>query len=183
MRRPLSASEYYHVRCFERIADLTDSSYLARIQPVTRANFLDRGLSLTNADNYIVDAGAERLVLSWIETRQKLIRQHKGMTPLPEPDQVFADLLFKAGLSGFEPQQPTGMSDLEFTWLSSLLAPNESDGPDDMEPWNLFKRYLHDSPESLEEKHGLYDMLHRWRIDRVSWWRHLSYQTFETDQS
>lgn len=168
--------EYYHVRCFEKIADFTDYAYLARVSLVTRSTFLERGLTLSNASNYIVDAGAERLVLAWIVTRQRLIRQRDGMAPESELDPDFSDLLSKAGLAGFEPRRPSNMSDTEFMWLTSSLAPNEVDGPDDAEPWNLFRMYLDETPQSLNQRHGLYDMLHHWRVDKVSLTYHLNYQ-------
>lgn len=102
------------------------------------------------------------------------------MEPLVELDQDFSDLLFKTGLPGFEPQRPENMSETEFMWLSSTLAPNESDGPDDAEPWNLFATYLDEASQSLDQKHGLYDMLHRWRISKVGWSSQLDYQSWET---
>lgn len=117
----------------------------------------------------MVDAGAERLILSWIVTRKRLIRRRDGLEPEDneplEPD--FADVLFNAGLPSFAGQKPPDMSVIDYLRLQNELAPNESDGPADEDPWNLFEEYLDETPEGLNNVHNLSDMLSLWHRDQV----------------
>ena len=83
--------------------------------------------------------------------------------------QDFKDLLEKAGLPGFQPRKITRMTMHEFINLSTTLAPNESDGPDDSEIWNLFEEYLTArDPASLNDRHDLSNMLTIWAADTAS---------------
>jgi hypothetical protein len=83
--------------------------------------------------------------------------------------QDFKDLLDKAGLPDFQPKMCPNMSIHEFFNLSTTLAPNESDGPDDSEVWNLFENYLTArDPASLNDRHDLSKMLTSWAADTAS---------------
>jgi hypothetical protein len=80
LHRELTALlDFYHVRCFEDLVDFSQAAYIDRILPVTRHNARMRGLKGTSvADgNYLLDGGAERLVLEWKSSMGKLI--DKGM--------------------------------------------------------------------------------------------------------
>lgn len=120
--------------------------------------------------NYLVDGGAERLLLQWKVTQGQHIDERDGVVQPDEPlAQNFADLLSKAGLPGFQPQIVNGMTQHEFFNLITSLAPNESDGPEDSGPWNLFEEYLTArDPESLNNRHDLSAMLAKWRAHTVS---------------
>lgn len=118
----------------------------------------------------MVDAGAERLTLSWINTRKRLIRRRDGIKTQDvedlKPD--FADLLFDAGLPLFVGKQWSGVRETEFLWLSEDIAPYESDGPGDEQSWNIFQGHLDDRPESLNNVDELSSMLTHWQVDMVS---------------
>jgi len=53
-----SFSDYYHIRCFERIADFSQADYLDRVTVVDHPN-----RHLTKGGYYPCDAGAQRIVL------------------------------------------------------------------------------------------------------------------------
>ncbi|POS88086.1 hypothetical protein EPUL_000330 [Erysiphe pulchra] len=52
--------DLYHVSCFERIADLSDSAFLERIEPFTRFTNVNRP-----QEDYICAGAVERLVNEW----------------------------------------------------------------------------------------------------------------------
>jgi hypothetical protein len=86
-----------------------------------------------------------------------------------EPD--LEDLLSKAGSSSYQPKKVDGVPRAEFLNHYTTLAPNESDGVDDQEEWNLFEQYLamtFDNVEDLNDPHSLSDMLAQWEMDKVS---------------
>lgn len=159
------------MQCFEDLVDFSQAAYLDRIQPVTRRTASMRGLKGTSvADgNYLVDGGAERLVLEWKTSMGKLIDRRDGVSIEPmDPD--FNDLLRKSGSASYKPKIIDGMSRHEFFNISMKLAPIESDGVEDQEEWNLFEHYLpmtFDDLEGLNDRHSLSDMLSLWKTDKV----------------
>ncbi|XTI85849.1 hypothetical protein V2W45_1377750 [Cenococcum geophilum] len=162
--------DFYHVQCFEDLVDFSQAAYLDRIQPVTRRTASMRGLKGTSvADgNYLVDGGAERLVLEWKTSMGKLIDRRDGV-PIEPMDPDFNDLLRKSGSASYQPKIIDGMSRHEFFNISMSLAPIESDGVEDQEEWNLFEHYLpmtFDDLEGLNDRHSLSDMLSLWKADK-----------------
>lgn len=146
--------------------------FVDRVVPLTRHNYEVRGIKGSSVldGNYLVDGGAERLVLQWKTERSRAITERKDTTTSTEDlDSDLANLLSKAGLPGFQPRRPEGLSSNEYINLANALAPNESDGPGDINPWNLFDEYLYTrKPGSLNNRHDLSEMLTQWRTDRVS---------------
>ncbi|KAH7129131.1 hypothetical protein EDB81DRAFT_808769 [Dactylonectria macrodidyma] len=168
MRGREGTADFYHLRCFEMIADFSQISYLKRVNPVTRSTFNLRGIKASSMmdGNYLLDGGAERLVLQWKVERGRQIdeRDDAPIHDQPPLAQDFADLLKRAGEPGFQAQKPEGMEFSEFRNLTTILAPNESDGPEDDEVWNLFDEFLYTrEPGSLDNRHDLSDMLETWQ--------------------
>jgi hypothetical protein len=127
-----------------------------------------RGTTIADG-NYLVDGGAERLILEWKVSMGRLMDRRDGV-PFEPLEPGFDDLLHKAGSASYKPRKITGMTDFEYLNLSHHLAPIESDGAEDQQEWSLFKQYLpltFDSLEDLKERHSLSDMLNRWRFDVV----------------
>lgn len=160
------------MRCFEKLVDFSQAAYLDPITPVTRNTVSLRGLKGTTiADgNYLLDGGAERLVLEWKVSIGRLIDRRDGMPTEPlEPD--FDALLHKSGSASYQPKRITDMTDFEYFNLAHSLAPIESDGAEDQEEWNLFKQYLplqFEDLEDLNDRHSLSDMLGLWKVESVS---------------
>jgi hypothetical protein len=164
--------DYYHVACFEDLADFSQASYLDLVVPLTRKTAGMRGIKGTSvADgNYLLDGGAERLILEWKVSMENLIKRRDGITCEPlEPD--FDDLLHKSGSASYTPKIIDRMAAYDIL-LFNDLAPIESDGVDDKEEWNLFEQYLaltFDDLEDLNEPHSLSEMLDEWKMDQVSY--------------
>jgi hypothetical protein len=79
------------------------------------------------------------------------------------------DLLDNAGSSTYVPQEIPGANAFEVRLLSSTLAPNESDGPEDTEEWNLFYEFqVVVDQKILENRHSLDMTLFLWRDHVVS---------------
>lgn len=162
--------EYYHVECFEKIADLSVPEVLCRLQPLTRSNFQTRNAeaSILKAWQSLCDGGAERLILEWKIRRWALICDREGVEPM-SLDVAFRYTLLRAGSATFAARPVPGMRQYDHFLLTGWLAPIESDGPGDAQEWNLFDEYLgvNDNVESLNERHSLSGMLHRWKYDSV----------------
>ena len=129
-----------------------------------------RGTSIADG-NYLLDGGAERLVLEWKVSMRKLMDKRDGV-PIKPLDADFDELLHKSGSASYQPKYIDGMSGHEFFNLSTHLAPVESDGVNDQNEWNLFEHYLSttfDELEDLNEPHSLSDMLTHWYCDRVGY--------------
>lgn len=127
--------------------------------------------------NYLLDAGAERLTISWKKAVRKLIDERDGVEVEDDAEikddsnAAFRDLLDNAGSSEYVPQEIPDVDAFELELLSSKLAPNESDGPEDTEEWNLFYEYqvvVEDDQKSLENRHNLDMTLFLWRDHVVS---------------
>ncbi|KAL5337526.1 Alpha/Beta hydrolase protein [Aspergillus crustosus] len=119
---------------------------------------------------YLVPGGVERLVLEWKVTYGKWFDKRNGVyDESAEEEHVHADflaLLRKAGSSEYkQSMKPTGLSHNEYYNLLVNLAPYESDGPNDMEEWNLFDTYLDSTVKALDNPHDLSTMLQRWHDD------------------
>ncbi|KAL1869747.1 hypothetical protein Plec18167_007671 [Paecilomyces lecythidis] len=162
-----SSANFYHIRCFEELADFTQADFLDRIQPLTRQTWKLRGLKAGSVldGNYLVPGGVERLVLEWKVTHGKWIDERDGKEQKSlDPD--FSGLLRMAGSSEYKPLlEPAGLSDYEYYNLLVTLAPYESDGPDDTEEWNLFDIYLDRTIKGFDNPHSLSTMLQRWHDD------------------
>jgi hypothetical protein len=120
--------------------------------------------------NHFLDGGARRLVAAWKTMMRDLRRQRDGETVDPA-DPALEDLMMNAGSSQYKPKRPAGMSQEDFDDLSRVLAPIESDGPDDDDEWNLFHQYLVEDPSNpvyLNQPHLLSLALNSWKFDRVS---------------
>jgi hypothetical protein len=159
------------VRCFEKLVDFSQADYLGRVTPITRNTVKFRGLRGTAiADgNYLVDGGAERLILEWKVSMGCLIDRRDGV-PIEPLELDFDDLLHKAGSASYKPKKIASMTDFEHLNLSLSLAPIESDGAEDQQEWNLFEQYLpltFDDLEDLNDRHSLSDMLDLWKHDTV----------------
>jgi hypothetical protein len=118
--------------------------------------------------SYLVDGGAERLLLQWKVERRRQINQRDGNPDTTEVlDKDFQDLLDLAGTPGFQAKRPAQMELHEYLYLMKNLAPNESDGDDGI--WNLFEEFLFTrKPGSLDDRHDLSKMMARWWIFQVS---------------
>jgi hypothetical protein len=131
-----SATDLYHVSCFEEIADFSEVPFVRRVSPVMRSTFTFRGIKAFSILNgkYLVDGGAERLVLHWMLERSRQIEERNGVVVNYSPFfQNFTNLLYNAGTPGFNGEKPMFMTEHEYSYLLDTLAPNESDGPDDRE--------------------------------------------------
>ncbi|KAI0157408.1 hypothetical protein GGR57DRAFT_461805 [Xylariaceae sp. FL1272] len=164
--------DLYHVKCFETLVDFSNTQVLSRFKMVTRnrESWSARGLGMASVldGNHFLDGGAERLVLHWNESMDRLAAQRDG-TPYTPPEPEVIDLLYKAGSASFTPTQHQSLShDMYYTLIGSLV-PIESDGPDDTKEWNLFDEYVKlkfDDIEDLNQTHSLSSMLQAWRSDR-----------------
>ncbi|MCJ1475630.1 hypothetical protein MMC13_004293 [Lambiella insularis] len=172
--KPIVAADFYHVVCFERIADLSDSDLLDRVQPVTRNTYVLRGLEKKNLlnGNYLLDGGAERLVMEWKFQRKRWIDRRDGFAETQKSDPVLDNLLQRAGASDYVHQMVPGMTQYEDFVFRYMLAPWERAGSGDSGgsgDWNLFMSYLsrEDKVESLKERHDLSSRLQCWKNDRI----------------
>lgn len=70
-----SLTDFYHVDCFEKIADFSQANFLDRLQPLSRNNQNLRGLTIASImdGNNILDAKAELLTGEWKLTMGRLI--------------------------------------------------------------------------------------------------------------
>ncbi|KAH6885235.1 hypothetical protein B0T10DRAFT_576901 [Thelonectria olida] len=167
--RGRGSADLYHISCFEEIADFSQLPFHQRVHPITRSTFSARGVKVTSIldGNYLVDGGAERLILQWIDERRQQIRERDGEVDNARPmAQNLVDLFNMAGTPGFRGEKPVRMGEFEYQNLLGPLAPNECDGLEDLEVWNLFDEYLSTRrPGSLENRHDLSEMLQKWSKD------------------
>ncbi|RFU72659.1 hypothetical protein TARUN_9603 [Trichoderma arundinaceum] len=164
------SADFYHVECFEKLADFSNSEFLHRLQPVTRNTFSMRNLKATSISNgnFVVDGGAERLILEWKSSMARLIARRDG-TAEEVLTSSFRDLLYKSGSASFKPERVEGMMDSEYFLLCHSLAPIESDGAEDDDEWNLFENYVplnFENEKDLDETHSLSLMLGMWGRDK-----------------
>ncbi|CAH0025066.1 unnamed protein product [Clonostachys rhizophaga] len=163
-------ADFYHVECFEKLADLTKEKYLDRLKPLSRNNFAQRNANKSTMMSgfYLLDAGAERLILQWIFVMRKLIAKRDGTDGPKSMVPILHDLWYKSGSAKFtNAERPEGMSQYEFRELQTTLAPVESDGPEDDNEWNLFDRFMkiQENGDKCEEgKTTLGTMLRSWRV-------------------
>ncbi|RYP73207.1 hypothetical protein DL769_004266 [Monosporascus sp. CRB-8-3] len=165
------SADFYHVGCFEKLVDFSKVEYFNHLQPVTRRTVALRGLKGSSIcdGNYMLDGGAERLVLEWMASMERLIAQRDGVHDEPL-DPAFSDLLYRAGSSSYRPKEVKGMTHSEYRLLSGPLAPIESDGPEDDEEWDLFKEFMSmdfRGVEDLKEPHSLSRTLSAWRTAKI----------------
>ncbi|KAI1290685.1 hypothetical protein F5Y03DRAFT_401114 [Xylaria venustula] len=173
MENYYGSADFYHVECFERLVDFSRLEVLRRLQPLTRVNCVARGIKSTSIanGNYLLDGGAERLALYWIDSMHRLIAKRDGVER-EAYDPEFNDLLTNAGSASFvPPERPEHMPVFEYLNLCHTLAPIESDGPEDKREWNLINEYaplMFDSLDDLNETHSLSTMLQAWCFHRIA---------------
>lgn len=169
----VSRTDYYHIPCFERIADFNESAYLNRLVPLTRNTFRLRGLKLSSVSDgsYLLSGGAERLILEWKVRRGMDIDKRDGVfdPACYELDRGVHALMYEAGSRGYWPSgRPTGLDMYEYYTLARTVAVNES-GDGDEEEWNLFEAFLgHEESGSGCGRHDLSELLERWEQSKVS---------------
>ncbi|OBT83815.1 hypothetical protein VE02_05512 [Pseudogymnoascus sp. 03VT05] len=160
--------DFYHVGCFEKIADFSQADFVDRVQPVTRNTWSFRNLNSSSVldGNYLLDAGAERLTISWKEAVKKLINERDGVETKDDTSAAVRNLLDDAGSSEYVPQEIPDADAFEVRLLNTILAPNESDGPEDTEEWNIFYEFqmvVDGDQKSLDNRHSLDMSLYLWR--------------------
>ncbi|KAL4972290.1 hypothetical protein BDW66DRAFT_7972 [Aspergillus desertorum] len=165
-----SSSDYYHISCFERLADFSESSYLNRLVPLTRNTFRLRGLkpSSVTDGSYLLSGGAERLILEWKVRRGMEIDKRDGVFDPSsyELDRDVHALLYEAGSRGYWPSgRPAGLDVYEYYTLARTVAVNEV-GDGNGEEWNLFQAFL-GRGESGSGRHDLSELLGRWERSTV----------------
>jgi hypothetical protein len=160
------------VACFEKIADFTQRDFNIRLQIVCRTMLPLRGLkTLSILDGeYLVDGGAERLILEWKVRRGKKIDDRDGVDQGEPIAPAFGRLLCRAGSSTYQYEPVPGMSRHEDYLLRYTLAPIESAGEGDTQEWNLFDEFIDDeeNEEGLLDRHSLSKMLGLWAFHKVS---------------
>lgn len=120
--------------------------------------------------NYLLDAGAERLTIMWKNTVGKLIDERDGVESKDDSSAALRDLPHEAGSSKDASQEIPEVSSSKHELSSTTLAPNESDGPEDTEEWNLFDECLvvrDDDLKHLNNRHSLSQTLTLWRLHVV----------------
>jgi hypothetical protein len=114
--------DFYHVICFEKIADLSQADFLGRLQPITRATYpLLNVPTLSVLDGHsLLDGGAERLILEWKIERGKRIDEQAGVQQEPIGP-TFENLSQRAGCSTFKSQEISKISNTRsFSWYTPL---------------------------------------------------------------
>jgi hypothetical protein len=163
-------TDYYHIPCFELLADFTSPAYLDRIQPLTRNTFKLRGLKPSSVfdGSYLLPGGVERLILEWKVTRGKAIDKRDGVFDerMYKLEESIHELLYRAGSRAYRPVRRPGLLDqFEFYTLFKTLAPNEFEYTGGRnEEWNLFGSFLGEE----DGVHDLSGMLERWEKAVVS---------------
>lgn len=155
-------SAYYHIHCFEKIADFQQTAFLDRLYPVTRSNWRLRGLSPISVmdGKYMVPGGIELLVEEWKSTRRMWIDKRDRVYD-ENKEQSDAALLYKTGSVEHQVEEmPPSMSAAEH--------PSENDGHGDTKELDLFDIYLDPSEEGFNNPHGLSAMLYSFLFDTVS---------------
>jgi hypothetical protein len=162
-------TDYYHIPCFELLADFASPAYLDRIQPLTRNTFKLRGLKPSSVfdGSYLLPGGVERLILEWKVTRGKAIDKRDGVFDerMYKLEESIHELLYRAGSRTYRPMRRPGLLDqFEFYTLFKTLAPNEFEYTGGRkEEWNLFESFLGE-----DGVHDLSGMLERWEKAVVS---------------
>lgn len=167
--------DLYHINCFEKVADFSQSSYNKRLCSLTRNTFGLRGLQgnqILDGD-YLCDGGAERLVEEYKVARGRLLDARDGVTyPDEEPmSPAFDDLYRNAGSADFKYEPVAGLDWYESILMSRNLAPWESHDKEeshdvkDEADWNLFDEYL--IAGDVEDRHTLSTTLAKWRLAKV----------------
>ncbi|KAL4812434.1 hypothetical protein BDW67DRAFT_170060 [Aspergillus spinulosporus] len=170
-----SSSDYYHIPCFERLADFNESAYLNRLVPLTRNTFRLRGLKLSSVSDgsYLLSGGAERLILEWKLRRGMEIDKRDGVfdPACYELGRGVHALMYEAGSRGYWPSgRPAELDMYEYYTLARTVAVNES-GDGNEEEWNLFEAFLghrESGSESGSGRHDLSELLERWEQSKVS---------------
>ncbi|KAL4745435.1 hypothetical protein BDW72DRAFT_58781 [Aspergillus terricola var. indicus] len=167
-----SSSDYYHIFCFERLADFSESAYLNRLVPLTRNTFRLRGLKLSSVSDgsYLLSGGAERLILEWKVRRGMEIDKRNGVfdPACYELDRDVHALMYEAGSRGYWPSgRPAGLDMYEYYTLARTVAVNECEDGNE-EEWNLFDAFLgHQESGGGSGRHNLSELLKRWEQSKV----------------
>lgn len=175
--------DYYHIRCFEELADFSQEDYLDRLRPVIQSTAVSpRGLaenSLTHR-RICLDAGTIRLVLEW-KTLVKFLAHARRMMSVDSQLTVgeILDILQKDDLGLYMPDEIEA-------WIQTPTDdPIQRHGPPEghsgpPEEWNLFEEHIPLTVKSirnlkdfkdlgdLENPHTLSEMLDRWLESKAS---------------
>ncbi|KAF2442632.1 hypothetical protein P171DRAFT_474049 [Karstenula rhodostoma CBS 690.94] len=175
--------DYYHVRCFEELADFSQEDYLDRLRPVIQSTAVSpRGLIANSLAHrrICLDAGAMRLVLEW-KTLMKYLIYAKNMMS------SFSLLGLQDILVRMQKGAPASYLPNEIeAWIQTPTddpieryePPEGQPGPN--EEWNLFEDHIPLTVKSikhlknfkdlrdLENPHTLSEMLERWTKSKAS---------------
>ena len=157
------------------IADLNDPSFFERIIPLTRNTFTYRYIHYEEvaAGRYVCDGGAERLVQEWRYKKWEMNQHSKGIPQERRLQDPMEYIAYNAGSNRFVYREVPGINMWEVNSYVRPLAPNESDGPDDRNEWNLFESFLYPKPKVKSEqgyyadRHCLSKVLREWRNAKV----------------
>ncbi len=174
MAKNICGLDYYHVRCFETIANLTQADFLVRIIPATRNIMKSPDTPCATGPGpkkrFHVDSGAERLIYAWKARRGNHISDPDKLTQAQEPmDQGRRDLSEGAEPAGYVARRLPGTGLEEHPVLKDSLGPNESGQLGKEDDWNLLQAYLNaeEGRGSLDDRHRLSKILERWANDLV----------------
>ncbi len=174
MAKTACGLDYYHVRCFETIANLTQGDFLVRIIPATRNTMKSPETPCAtdpgSKNCFPVDSGAERLIYAWKAQRAKHIAEPDKLTQAQEPmDQGRRDQSEEAEPAGYVARRPCGVGLEENAVMKDSLGPNESGQPGEEDDWNILQAYLNaeEGRESLDDRHRLSKVLGGWANDVV----------------
>ena len=157
------------------IADLDEPFFYERIIPLTRNTFGFRIIHYeeVKAGKYVCDGGAERLVQEWRYKKWEISQHRMGFRQERRPQDAMENIAYNAGSRRFVYRPVPDMGMWEVNCYIGPLAPNESDGADDENEWNLFESFLYPKPEVLSEhdyfsdRHCLSKVLKAWHNAKV----------------
>lgn len=147
-------TEFFHISCLEKIADLSRAEYLDRIAPLNQTLASVRGLKESQilGGEYFCSPGMATLIYEWKMQRGRWI-DGPAAARAEEPQE--------------EPERTTDAPMAAF--MRHQLSPIESEAEDE-EPWDLRKAYLNpdEDQSSWHDRHHLSTVVDRWVADVVS---------------
>ncbi|KAI1122124.1 hypothetical protein F5Y10DRAFT_81812 [Nemania abortiva] len=152
-------ADLYHIRCFEKLVDFSNPDCLERLEPVTT-------VTSVRGRNYLVDAGAEKLIFHWKNSMVCLIAERDGHDSRPPDNPDFVELFYNAGSASYTPKKPKGISERDYRRLLEL-APIQGDGAGDTDEWDLVEEYSplgFDDLDDLKQTNSLSSMLGKWKL-------------------
>jgi len=179
-------ADYWHVRCFERIADLGRYEHLVRITPLTRFNWGPEGRNFSSYRDryreYMCAEGVRRLLLEWQHQRTQLIHaSHRtpgfvqfldiaGMhadvdavspAPAPAPKGGGLPIGAKTEISFADSAEAIVRLPAPRTLMNKFKEPDLFAEPClmDREPC---RSIINTDPTDLQDRHSLSTMLNKW---------------------